>query len=63
MSYLEEEKREYALAKSVDLSAKLQEISVAQFEVESLPKQRQVSLNAGSDRPHRPSVPASVGER
>ncbi len=44
MSLLEEAKREYASAKSADLSAKLQEISVAQFEVESLPKQRQVRL-------------------
>ncbi|CAM9790109.1 unnamed protein product [Pylaiella littoralis] len=38
---LEEARREYAEAKSVALSAQLQEISVAKFEVDALPDKRE----------------------
>lgn len=44
---LEEARREYAEAKSVALSAQLQEISVAKFEVDALPDKREVRIICG----------------
>eukprot|EP00903_Cladosiphon_okamuranus_P015000 g13880.t1 len=45
---LPEARREYASAKVVALSSQLQELSVARFEVDALPEQREVYVKRGN---------------
>lgn len=45
---LPEARREYASAKVVALSSQLQELSVARFEVDALPDQREVCTAGGA---------------
>lgn len=56
-SALEEARREYAKAKAVALSAQLQGISVAKFEVEALPDQREVLLTCSTERESSNIIP------